>query len=320
MQPIESLEARRLLAGVTITFSADKAGGLIRIAGTDGADSVDVSLLGRNMFRVSDGIVTKSFNRSDVKRLTFIGGAGNDRITLGRVGLTAYLDGGRGNDSLSASVLTANDTLVGGDGNDYCFAGPGNDRLDGNNGGDFLIGHIGDDYLETRSEIDTDDTVSGGKGNDTVSLSTYTQGTTTTLGLRNDGLQLIITDTCYGDIENVIGSGRNDVIYDYSNLPIRYRMLGGDDAVFAGQGNDTIIGEEGRDSINGGGGDDLISIGEDGAIDSVIGGGGRDYVYPDNNDVIKGFEGMVTIREGPELEQFYEDPEGNLLGTSIYFR
>ncbi|HEX8324168.1 MAG TPA: hypothetical protein VF595_09665 [Tepidisphaeraceae bacterium] len=290
MSRIDPLENRRLFA--TVVTLPD---GLIRITGTSGDDTIDVSLLGRDRFRISDGTTNTDFRKRDVNRISFIGGAGDDFITLGRVPARAYMEGGLGKDSLSASNGDLDDTLVGDDGNDYLYAGPGDDTLNGGNGGDFQIGSDGVDYLETKSEISTDDTVSGGRGNDTVSLQKYPGGTTTTIGLRNPGLQVIITDTCYGDIENLIGSNFDDRVYDRSYLPITYRMGDGDDAVYAGNGQDTIYGEAGKDSISAGDGDDVIYVNGDSAIDSVVGGEGDDRAVVDGNDLVKTVENATMV-------------------------
>ena len=296
MDRIEPLEARQLLAGVTITNAGN---GLIRVAGTSGNDHVDVAFFGKDQYVVTDGTTTEYFDRSVMTRVTFVGGDGNDLITLGRVPVRAYLEGGLGNDSLSASQSDANDTLIGGEGNDYLFAGPGDDSLDGGNGGDFMIGNLGNDFLQCKSEVNTDDTVSGGKGNDKVSLSTYPGGTTTTIGKRNKGLQLVITDTLYGDVESLDGSSKNDIVYDFSNRGIVYDLGAGDDVLFAGIGPDTVMGGLGKDSILASGGDDMIYVAGDNAIDTVVGGAGVDSASYDDDDVLKSvdkrIEGTVNV-------------------------
>ena len=211
MDRLESLERRSLFATVTAA-----PGGIVRIAGTAGDDHVVVSLYGKSQLVIFDGTTDTYFLKREVKRLTFIGGAGNDSITLGHVQVRAYMEGGDGNDSLSTSDGVMADTLFGGEGNDYLYAGPGNDTLDGGNGGDVELGNAGDDYLECKSELNTDDTVSGGDGVDTVSLRTYPGGTVSTIGLLNPGLQETITDTFYGDIEKFYGSAFDDKVYAYA--------------------------------------------------------------------------------------------------------
>ena len=294
MDRIESLEARKLLAGIAITNAGN---GLIRVNGTPGNDSVDVAFFGQDKYVITDGTTTEYFDRSVMTRLTFTGNDGNDLITLGRVPVRAYLDGGDGNDSLSASQADANDTLLGGEGGDYLFAGPGDDSLDGGNGGDFMIGNLGQDFLQAKSEVSTDDTVSGGLGRDVVSLSTYPGGTTTTIGKRNKGLQLVITDTLYGDVESLIGSSKNDIVYDFSNRGITYTLGDGDDVLFAGTGPDTVLAGAGRDSILGSGGDDVFYVAGDNAIDTVVGGAGVDTADFDDNDVLKSVDGRVQLTE-----------------------
>ncbi len=85
---------------------------------------------------------------------TLTGGAGNDTI-----------DGGNGQDTLEGG--NGNDTLTGGNGKDTLDAGGGHDTMVGGNGKDTFIfndAHNGDVY-----------TVDGGKGQDTIDLSTYSK-------------------------------------------------------------------------------------------------------------------------------------------------
>ncbi|MGN6626700.1 MAG: calcium-binding protein [Tepidisphaeraceae bacterium] len=278
METWESLEYRKLMA---VSLSAN---GILSITGTSGDDSYSVSLYNRSQLQVGDGGRNQIFDGAKVRRISFAGLGGNDLITLGHVHVRAFLNGGSGDDSLSAAVGDAADTLVGGDGNDYLFGGGGNDSLDGGNGGDSMIGGAGDDYFEVRSELNTDDTVLGAGGTDTVSLATYTTGTTEIIGLLNPGVH-VVTDTIYGDVERILGSAQPDHITNVSGHALYVDGSGGADVILTGKGNDTIIGGPGRDSIDAGPGDDTI-FAKDNAIDTIIGGSGTDSIQSDVNDVI----------------------------------
>lgn len=76
--------------------------------------------------------------------------------------------------------------------------------------------------------------------------------------------------TGYGTQRMFIGTGLgNDTITSTTNLPTQIAPGGGDDKVFAGDGDDVIEGEGGVDEIHAGGGNDTIDVQ----------GTGTDYVY-----------------------------------------
>lgn len=315
MQTIESLEARQLLAGVTITVGADKAGGIIRIAGTSGDDSIQVALKGKTQFSITVGAQTLFYDRTAIKRLTFIGGDGNDSISLGRVPLKFYAEGGNGNDSLSASNGDSSDTLFGNAGDDYLYAGPGRDTLDGGTGGDVMFGADGNDTIYALSEPSTDDTISGGEGRgDTVLFSQYAKGVRIRVGVTNAPV-LSINDVVLGDVEILYGSGRADTLSNESGHSMQ--LLGGDgnDTLTGGSAPDSLYGGGGRDLIQGSGGDDRINAGGDSADspDTIVGGSGNaDWAYYDDGDSVSGLEGRITADRGPELELIgYLGPDGS---------
>ena len=285
MQGIENLEYRRMM-DTTLTAS-----GILRIEGTSGNDSVSVSWVGKTAstsghaeIQVVENGTTTDFSSTQVRRISFAGLAGNDLITLGHVAVPSYLNGGDGDDSLSASQGDVSDTLIGGDGDDYLFGGAGNDTLDGGNGGDVMMGGAGDDFIQVKSEVSTDDVAIGGPGVDTVSLATYMQGTTSIIGPTDPGVQNV-TDTIYGDVERVLGSPFNDRITNLSGHAVYIDGGAGNDVILTGKGNDTIIGGPGRDSINAGPGNDTI-FAKDNEIDTIIGGSGTDSITHDVNDVL----------------------------------
>ncbi len=189
---------------------------------------------------------------------TLTGGAGDDDIQadagndlLQGYGGDDFLHGGSGDDTLEAGV--GDDLLVGGDGNDLLDGQGGADRVFGNDGSDviygaggadFLSGGAGDDILYgpagtfgALSTIDNDegDIIHGNEGNDSIGLGNDDQGTggagedTFILGTwTQDGHESIIQD--YDPAEDQIV-----VLYDPEDTP--------PEAIVAVQidGDDTLI-------------------------------------------------------------------------------
>ena len=81
------------------------------------------------------------------------------------------ISGGSGNDTLYGLSGNGNDTLLGGDGDDYLSSVGGADSLDGGGGNDKLVFDVSASYGGDPNNL----TLSGGEGNDTLSLSGYSQ-------------------------------------------------------------------------------------------------------------------------------------------------
>ena len=163
-------------------------------------------------------------------------------------------------------------------GNDILRGTFGHDELRGLGGNDILIGGQGNDTLNGGAGVDTADYRSY-KDNGVDYLKTGTQGVAVDLAAgtatsRQDNDTLI-------DIENVSGSGLNDIIYGNDN---RNTLIGrnGDDTLYGRGGNDYLNGGNGVDYLYGGKGNDLISGGERG--DSLHGGEGNDVIRGDAGD------------------------------------
>jgi Ca2+-binding RTX toxin-like protein len=84
-----------------------------------------------------------------------LGGAGDDIITIASTADYAFVAGEDGNDVITANSTfivemdggSGNDTLTAGSGGDNLFGGEGNDELNGNAGNDSLFGGLGNDTL-----------------------------------------------------------------------------------------------------------------------------------------------------------------------------
>lgn len=197
---------------------------------------------------------------------TIYGGEGNDSIHVAN-GATVVLESqGEGTDIVYASVdytlaagseieqlqaedllgttaisLTGNEfantilgnagvnTLDGGDGNDFLDGGAGADTLFGGFGHDSLWGGDGDDVLDGG---DGDDTIFGGAGIDTVSYANASSGVEIDLSWLEDqqtrgaGADILVS------IENVIGSGYDDVLAGNHEANVLTGGAGSDRFVF----------------------------------------------------------------------------------------
>lgn len=159
---VESLEERQLLAG-NILFSART--GIVTIHGTELRDEARVAIVDNRLevTLTTDGeTITNAFKASQVKKINFYGGDGDDRfindsskpsIAWGESG-NDYLEGGPANDRLFGGegddILVGfggDDRLFGEDGNDYLFGLAGMDRLEGGPGDDHLFGGLAADKL-----------------------------------------------------------------------------------------------------------------------------------------------------------------------------
>jgi Ca2+-binding RTX toxin-like protein len=131
------------------------------IVGDDGVPNNGIS-------RITGAGNTVNFsNPTDV--LMVGAGAGNDKVTLQQldqkraITFAVTIDGGAGADTIDASRVAFNVTLLGGAGTDSLLGGAGNDYLDGGLDSDLLFGGAGDDTLLGGTGTDSLD---GGAGND----------------------------------------------------------------------------------------------------------------------------------------------------------
>lgn len=215
--------------------------GTVIIKGFDQADVVRVTLAAGNNVQVSMAPPSKTivnpladihpddawnavlasnwgvtFAAADVRRIVFLGGAGNDTF-INDTAIDVLAVGGEGDDILTggegSDVLYGNDgadTLNGRGGRDELFGGLGNDQIFGGYGADWLYGEEGDDNLEGGSG---DDTLRGGFGNDRL--------------YGNDGIDILfgdagddILDGGLGTNDRLVGgSGRDTFIDWYYPLP-----------------------------------------------------------------------------------------------------
>ena len=215
---------------------------------------------------------------------TLIGGAGNDTLNDGGVGLSDILIGGAGNDTyiLNNAGDTITETVNGGVdtiltglttvslvsyGNveNLTYTGSAAFTGTGSSADNIIIGGSNNDTIDGGAGSDT---LIGGAGTDTVVYSNSAVGVT--VDLRLSGAQVSAGDAS-GDIlsgfENLTGSANNDI----------------------------LIGTTGLNVIDGGAGDDTLDDGGVGANDILIGGAGNDtYVVANAGDAITELAGGGT--------------------------
>ena len=184
-----------------------------------------------------------------------IGSAHNDRLAGDNrpagetTGGNNKLEGRGGDDELYGG--SGDDTLEGGMGDDALFGGAGADTLDGGAGDDTLTGGMGGDRII------------GGAGEDTVSYANATDEKINvyldwdTSQAAADASNPSHSDGDYfpnGDVENVEGSPRGDIIQgnDQTNK------------IWGGAGADRLIGHGGDDILDGGPGGDILDGDADG--------------------------------------------------------
>jgi serralysin len=240
-----------------------------------------------------------------------LGGAGTDTAIYddSAAGVFVNLASGRGahgtaqGDTLSSienvTGSTLNDTLMGngvgnvlggGAGNDVLKGGGGADTLAGNSGNDTLVGGTGADLLNGSSGIDTA-SYAGSSARVVVSLLADTAAHGEAAGDELNG------------IENLTGSGHDDVLHGSSGANVLQGLKGNDtlkgfggaDSLLGGDGEDSLDGGTNNDTLDGGKGDDRL----DGGNDSLNGGADNDTLNGGSgNDVLNGAAGADAMDGG----------------------
>ncbi len=271
---VEVIERRVLMSAVL-------ANGVLTVTGTAGADSISVIAEGssQQVVDVTLNGATQTFT-APVSQVIVNAGEGNDTVSVGNAyngvptalpTFAAYgqggddtmsfgsgratLDGGDGNDSLTAAGSGSGVvTLIGGAGNDAFHVGP-NGYATSMSGGD------GNDTF-TLAEADAPVTISGGAGTDAIDAQINGNATINLDGLSDSGIYQGGTGSEFdADVENVTVD-----MYDGSSafvngdaLANRFSVINngtGYVSINGGAGNDTLVGNTG-DVFDGGGGTDF---------------------------------------------------------------
>ncbi len=233
--------------------------------------------------------------RADAGNNVISTGKGNDYVATGKG--DDFVDLGDGDDIYdgagSSLNYSGNDTIFGGAGKDIIYAwGGGNKTIDGGLGDD-VISVISNDPGVYRDQI------SGGEGNDKITVSASNNIILVDAGTGNDFMDVS------GDNGTFAGGAGNDDIYAFGG-----KVLGGtgNDLIFM----DTFDASAKPGVVDGGAGDDVIctsffdfpstgkSIVYGGAgNDKIFSGTGDDIIYDgDGDDVINLRGGFVNLRGG----------------------
>jgi Ca2+-binding RTX toxin-like protein len=238
-----------------------------------------------------------------------IGGLGDDMID-GSFGVdsTSYASAGS-----SVAVNLALGGAVGGGGNDTLISiedvegSAFDDSFIGSAGSNHITGGDGNDYIDGGAG---DDVLDGGAGSDTVSFVSSSDAVSVNLTL-GQAIGGAGADTL-NSIENVTGSGFDDVIVGDSGLNILSGGLG-NDRISGGSGNDVIDGGDGSDTVDYAGAGSAVSVNlQTGAvsgattdtltsIENITGSGFDDsFVGTASDNIIDGGAGVDTVSYAAE--------------------
>ncbi|MGO1078039.1 calcium-binding protein [Inquilinus sp. CA228] len=219
--------------------------------------------------------------------------------------------------------FSGNDLILAGAGNDIVIAGSGSDLLSGDAGDDILIGAAGDDSLLGGDGNDTlkggagGDAFVGGAGIDTVDYSDSASGIGAAIGRTatfNAGDEA--GDTLNSDIENVIGTGFQDIL-EGSAADNVLTGLAGFDQILGDAGNDTLLGGNGDDVLVGGAGADRIDGGD--GIDHAIFNGPGNMTINLTTQTVSGGEGQGDILTSIE-SAFGGSGDDTIIGSTGFNR
>ena len=197
----------------------------------------------------------------------------------------------------------------------------GNDQLTNTAAGGSLYGYAGDDTLDSGTG---NDWLNGGEGADTADYSASNGAVRVDLNITGDqntgggGTDKLVS------IENVTGSGYNDILIGNAGSNTLWGGAG-HDSLFGGAGNDVLDGGAGNDSLNGAAGADIMSGGSgddiyfvdsalDQAIEIALGGidsvrASVDYHLSDNIE-------YLYLTGGTNLSGFGNTQDNDIFGNS----
>jgi Ca2+-binding RTX toxin-like protein len=261
------------LAGTLGGATGDGAVDQTTVKGTGGNDSVQVVGAGGSLSVVGLAALVNVTGSEATDILVVEGGAGNDSLTAATLPVDVTkltLDGGAGNDTLIGSAGV--DSLLGGDGNDF---------VDGNQGNDTAQLGAGDDTFQWDPG-DGSDIVEGGDGTDTLLFNGANIAEQVTISA--NGARALF----FRDVANIT-MDLNDVEH------IQFNALGDVDKVTVNDLSGTDVTEVSIDlgAAAGGG---------DGAADtvSVFGSNGADMVTVasvDGDITVTGFAATTMIQD-----------------------
>lgn len=238
---------------------------------------VNVNAAGGN-----DSLAVSDLSQTDVGRVVFKGGDGNDTLTAD----TAT--------SITAKGDDGDDTLIGGTNNDKLQGGSGDDTIDGNFGDDIMRGNDGGDRLIWNPGGGSD-TMNGGAGADTTAVNGGSADEQFTLGqngnkaifdrvnpgpftltiseaetMEVNGFEgndsFTVSNVADTDMQRVVFNGGegNDVLdATEANVAVEASGQNGDDILTGSSADDSLTGGAGVNTLRGNGGRDRFVFGSD---------------------------------------------------------
>ena len=276
--------ARVSFPGVGETLSIAGSGGIDKafIAGsasTPNNISIGPNANGEVVLSIAGGGTIK-LNGIETLDLTL--GSAGDNITIGDLSgtdisdNTVIVNGEGGNDVIDAAATGKRLILNGGTGDDTLTASTGNDTLNGDSGDDTLIGNAGNDTLDGGTGADD---MTGGAGNDTYFVDNAGDTVTENAGGGADTVNSTIAFTLGADVENLTlldaGGAINGTGNAAANTLTRNSSI---NTLTGGGGNDTLDGGGGLDTLVGETGDDTYTIDNAGVTVTENPGEGTDLV------------------------------------------
>lgn len=233
------------LGGDDLVFALKN--GALNIDGGGGNDTI-YALEGGNTLQGGDGNdrIEVTASVSVVGQDTLRGGRGSDKLVAGNAGAVMY--GDYSDATVSDSLSTYDDELIGGLGADTIYGGHGRDVIRAGDGADSLFGDAGDDILSGGVG---DDKLQGGSDNDVLS--------------GEDG-----NDELRGGegADNLVGGVGADALYGDA----------GNDVLIGGDHDDMLDGGAGDDFFDTGSGHDTLNLGSNSGHDTVANATGVDVV------------------------------------------
>ncbi|MEO0756424.1 MAG: calcium-binding protein [Cyanobacteria bacterium J06648_16] len=261
-----------------------------------------------------DSLTVGDLANSDVKKVIFSGGEGNDVLDARESSTTIEAFGGDGDDLLLGGAAddtffagAGDDVVVGQRGSDTADLGDGDDRFIWNNGdgSDFIDGGNGFDVTQVNGADGAGDEFDLSQVNGQAIFNRINLGPFT---LTNEGIEqfeingqggddsLTVGDLTGSAVESVIFSGGegNDVL-DARESSTTIEAFGGDgddlllggaadDTFFAGDGDDIVVGQRGSDTADLGDGDDRFIWNNGDGSDFIDGGNGFDVTQVNGAD------------------------------------
>jgi Ca2+-binding RTX toxin-like protein len=308
---LEGLEKREMFAVSSLYLS----GGALAVYTDNAATSVTVSQMGPNIRVTDDGAnLFWDYAASQVGRVDFVGGAGNDRFINNVSNLATRAWGLGGDDYLegynNVDIFVGgdgNDTLVGYGGADQMWGQNGNDLLRGMNGADYLYGNAGNDHIDGGADNDKmwggdgADILLGGTGDDEMYGENNNDrlngqaGVDKMWGGENDDV-LVAIDAAYNELVDS-GNGADTMWID------NFRFLN------LGYLRDSVVGASTSDVVQGVG---SFANGADRTLD------GDDITDPSDIDAKLAFTNTISAGNTHGSNPLFA--ESSSVGLSLYPR